>query len=328
MFEKLNRKFSMNREMEIGIRLHRRLSGQNDVLDNELLWKMNNITKEQSRRCAVIDSEVKLLKKQLHVMRSFEKSKRKTNIQVDEDIMAVRDWDRPSPVVLKARMMIKTGKSTRLQVSSETRCRTEAKHIPEKLVRLDDLPRIRYEIIHKQNVDNSEREDRSVIIRPETVPVFIGCHINDSEQKELGHRNNSVPKLQQCNNDQKLHHPSLEVINNNPKAGSYGQRRASVNLDNCGFEFMNMTWIVPSQNSRRRSLPNLHSKKESEHILEGSGAIGPLDLHFTKNRVPSNSERRIQMKRSSVYQIYKFLTDALPNMSNQEIADIRKNRQQ
>jgi hypothetical protein len=35
--------------MKVGVRLHKRLFGQNDVLDNELNYKVIKITKEQKR---------------------------------------------------------------------------------------------------------------------------------------------------------------------------------------------------------------------------------------------------------------------------------------
>jgi hypothetical protein len=40
-----------------------------------------------------------------------------------------------------------------------------------------------------------------------------------------------------------------------------------------------------------------------------------LDIKVNQTVTPSNAERRIQMKKSAAFQIYKYLANAIPNMS-------------
>ena len=335
----------MDEEMKVGVRLHKRLFGQNDVLDNELNYKVIKITKEQKRTFSQLDADMKCLKKQL-LKTSLSSGEVRFNGVDKSDRMD--DWDKPSTTVLKARMMLQATKAFKEKKNDEKRNEIQVKEMPKNLIRLEDLPRIRYEEKHREataQLKTSTTESKNTkfdSVRNET--------LSDIFPKRLLERRNSVPAISTTSLDEVNHFRSpgsdqFESEDDNTERtfdmNQYvkhrtGTRRSSLPTDTQLLP-LNVQLKMPSQNERRRSLPNIsvnNGRKNGEvSMLCSNGKkhtdskfLDYLDIKVNRTVAPSNAERRIQMKKSAAFQIYKYLANAIPNMSNQTIADIQRQR--
>jgi hypothetical protein len=63
------------------------------------------------------------------------------------------DWDKPSATVLKARMMLQATKAFKKKKNDEKRNEIQMKEMPRNLIRLEDLPRIRYEEKQREAIE-------------------------------------------------------------------------------------------------------------------------------------------------------------------------------
>lgn len=337
----------MDEEMKVGVRLHKRLFGQNDVLDNELNYKVIKITKEQKRTFSQLDADMKCLKKQL-LKTSLSSREVRVNGVDKSDIMD--DWDKPSATVLKARMMLQATKAFKKKKNDEKRNEIQVKEMPRNLIRLEDLPRIRYEEKQREAIEQlktsiTESENTKFdSVRNETLA--------DIFPKRLLERRNTVPAISTTSLDEVNHFRSpgsdqFESEDDNTERTfdmnqdvkhRTGTRRPSIPTDTQLLP-LNVQLKIPSQNERRRSLPNIsvdvnNGRKNGEVRMlcsnvkkhNDSKFLDYLDIKVNQTVTPSNAERRIQMKKSAAFQIYKYLANAIPNMSNQTIADIQRQR--
>lgn len=334
--------------MKVGVRLHKRLFGQNDVLDNELNYKVTKITKEQKRTFSQLDAEMKCLKKQL-LKTSISSGEVRVNDVDKSDRMD--DWDKPSTTVLKARMMLQSTKAFKEKKTDEKRNEIQVKEMPKHLIRLEDLPRIRYEEKQREGTahfktsktDGTENT-KCNSARNET--------LSDIFPKRILERRNSVPAFSTTSFDEVNHFrsPGSDQFEfgdaNTEKTFDMNQgvkprtgiRRSCIPTDTQLLP-SNVQLKIPCQNERRRSLPNIsvdvnNGRKNGEVSMLYSNSkkhtdskfLDYLDIKVNRTVTPSNAERRIQMKKSAAFQIYKYLASAIPNMSNQTIADIQRQR--
>lgn len=378
---------NMDEDMRVRVRLHKRLSGLNDVLDNELNYKVNKITKDQRRAFAQLETGMKLLKREL--------SKCSLNSDKELDLSQNKTWDKPSAVVLKARMMIKTN-PLRKNKSEEKDKYNREKILPKNVIRLEDLPRIRYELKQKLDISKDEgttntydSEENITTSAPNSSELMTNDMTSSYDEiegsdtvsdelvfelfpKRLIHRRKSLPVIftppiisttpilsttpiisttpilsttpiisttqmtkSNCKTFRRgsIQSNQLELIDfkhNRTEIvpdSRLDRRRSSIQTDIECVQFK-----VPTQSERRRqSLPNImvkpNTSKCSSRLNGESDGNEYLEVKFNKCTGPSNSERRVLMRKSSSFRIYRYLADEIPNMSNQTLADIHSLRQ-